>query len=294
MNDKDILQRFIFEDASIRGEIVRLEDSYQEIIQQHPYPPLIQTLLGEMLVVANLLSASIKFKGRVTVQFQGKGSLKLVLAQSTHELKLRGLAQYQGTLSEDDLKQQLQKGLLAITMDPEVGSGHRYQGVVAWQGDSLAHSIEGYFIHSEQVPTRLWLAVDQHRAAGFLLQVMPRESTRRGEGQNNWEHVCHLTDTITTKELLQLDITTLLKRLYVEEDVRLFAPSPVHFSCTCSNKRSENALLMLGKEEVEEELNEKQQVVVTCEFCNKEFVFDRVDIARIFKEADSGSSTQLH
>lgn len=297
MNDKDILQRFIFENASIRGEIVRLEESYQVIMKQHQYPPAIKAILGEILVVASLLSASTKIKGRVTVQFQGKGTLKLLLAQSTHDLHIRGLAQWQGDLPADELMKQLKQGLLAITIDPEVGSGSRYQGVVAWQGDSLAHSIEGYFTHSEQLPTRLWLAVNQHRAAGFLIQVMPRESTRLGkniEGQEDWEHISLLTKTLTANELLNLDNATILKRLYVEEDLRLFDASPVSFRCTCSDKRSENALLMLGKDEVEEELNEKQKVVVTCEFCNKEFMFDRVDVARIFKESDSDSSTQLH
>ncbi len=296
MNDKDILQRFIFENASVRGEIARLEESYQTIMRQHKYPPVIQHILGEMLVVANLLSASIKFKGRVTIQFQGKGSLKLLLAQSNHELQLRGLAQWQGEIDQAELLKQLKQGILAVIMDPDTETGNRYQGVVAWRGDSLAESIEGYFSHSEQVPTRLWLAVDQKRAAGFLLQVMPRESNRKGKNTDNeheWEHICHLGATITANELLNLENSVLLKRLFVEEDVRVFEPALISFRCTCSVARSENALRMLGRAEVEEELNAKQQVVVTCEFCNNEFTFDRVDIARIFKQGDA-DTTKLH
>lgn len=297
MNDKDILQRFIFENASVRGEIVRLEESFKTIMQQHQYPPIIQRILGEMLVVASLLSASIKFKGRVTVQFQGKGSLKLLLAQSTHELHIRGLAQWQGELDQAELMKQLKAGVLAVMMDPEASSGQRYQGIVSWRGDSLAQSIEGYFSQSEQVPTRLWLAVDDKRAAGFLLQVMPRESARTGkvvEGQHDWEHVCHLASTITANELLHLDNPTLLHRLYVEDDIRLFNPASVAFRCTCSLARSENALRLLSPEEVAEELAEKQKIVVTCEFCNSEYVFDRVDVARIFKHGNPGASTQVH
>ncbi len=297
MNDKDILQRFIFENASVRGEIVRLEESYQTIMNQHKYPPVIQHILGEMLIVACLLSASIKFKGRVTVQFQGKGGLKLLVAQSNHNLELRGLAEWQGDFAPEELLAQLKQGVLAVTMDPETEGSNRYQGIVPWQGDSLAQSIEGYFSHSEQVPTRIWLAVDQNRAAGFLIQVMPRESNRKGQSEEHesaWEHISHLSATLTARELLQLDNQVLLKRLYVEEDVRIFAPSPVSFRCTCSVKRSENALRMLGEAEVLEELNEKQQIIVICEFCNKEFLFDRVDVARIFKQGDADLSTKLH
>ncbi len=293
MNDKDILQRFLFENAQVRGEIVHLETSFQTIINQHNYPPILQKILGEMLVVVNLLCASIKFNGRVTVQFQGKGKLKLLLAQSTHELNMRGLAQWQGELSATELQAELKAGLLAITMDPQDSTHNRYQGMVAWHGDSLAHSIEGYFIQSEQIPTRLWLAVDEQRAAGFLIQALPHDGMKDDESAD-WEHISLLTDTLTAHELLNLDHKTLLRRLYVEEDVRIFAPTPVSFRCTCSTQRSENALRMLGREEVDEELNQKQQVVVTCEFCNNEFVFDRVDIERIFKPGDAGTSAQVH
>lgn len=297
MNDNDILQSFIFEGASIRGEIVHLEASFQTIMQQHNYPPLIRQILGELLVVAALLSASIKFKGRVTVQFQGKGKLKLLLAQCNNNLQLRGLAQWQGDLQPEELIEHLRRGVIGIIMDPDVIGGKQYQGIVAWQGKSFADSIEGYFKSSEQVPTRLWLAVDEHKAAGLLLQAMPKEIAREGKiatQEYEWEHITHLTATVTPAELLNLPNETLLRRLYVEEDIRLFAPAAVNFYCTCSTQRSENALKLLGLAEVEQELKDKQTVVVTCEFCNKDFVFDRIAIARIFQQDGGSSSTQLH
>ena len=296
MNDKDILQRFIFENVSVRGELVRLEDSFQTIMQQHNYPPLIQQILGEVLVAASLLSASIKFKGQVTVQFQGKKKLKLLLAQCSHELQLRGLAQWQDQLQEAELLTELKQGLLAIMMDPAVSGGNRYQGMVTWQGDSLAQSIEGYFKQSEQVPTRLWIAVNAKHAAGLFIQSMPRESARLGKTSANehWEHISHLSATITAHELLMLDNMTLLRRLYAEEDVRLFTPKSVKFGCTCSLERGENALRLLGREEVEQELHAKQKIVVTCEFCSKEFVFDRVDVERIFKQDKPDSSNKVN
>ncbi len=297
MNDKDSLQRFLFENVAVRGEIVRLEDSFTTIMLQHQYPRVIQKILGEMLVAACLLSASIKLKGRITVQFQGKGNVRLLLAQSNHELQIRGLAQWEGELTQEELLKQLKEGILAIMIDPDVEGGQRYQGIVAWEGDSLARSLEGYFNHSEQLPTRLWLAVNEKRAAGLLLQVMPQAASqldKETKEQEDWEHINHLTSTITADELLNLDNTILLHRLYVEEDVRVFSPSPVVFRCTCSMVRSENALRLLSEEEVEEELRDKQALVVTCEFCSQEYRFDRVDIARIFKDGRSGSSTQIH
>lgn len=291
MNEYDILQRFLFENASVRGEIVRLKDSYQEMMQRHAYPPMIRRLLGEALVAAALLTSIIKFKGRVTVQFRGSGKLKLLLAQCNQDFHLRGIAQWDGEVNQNDLIASSAKGVLAIMMEPDSVDGQRYQGIVAWQGESLAAAIEGYFRDSEQLPTRLWIAVDEHQAAGLFLQILPKE--RPELYQNEWETLVHLTDTLKEKELLAWDNSTLLHRLYSEEDIRLFQPVPVKFQCTCSRERSENALLLVGEEEVKQELKEKQIIVVNCEFCNREFEFDRVDIERIFKKGGQ-SEAQVH
>jgi len=293
MNDKDILQRFLFENAPVRGELVHLNESYQAIIQQHPYSPLIRQLLGEALAVACLLSAIIKVNGRLTVQFRGKGKLKLLLAQCDHQSNLRGIVQCEGELTQGELLEAQQQGVLAIMIDPDVPNAKRYQGIVAWHGASLTQAIEGYFMQSEQLPTRLWLAVNETSAAGLLLQVLPKEKPELF--RNDWEHLLLLTETLTPQELLQLDHATLLHRLYSQEDVRLFAQMPMMFCCTCSVQRSENAILVLGQEEAEQELKDKQKIVVTCEFCNKEYDFDRVDVMAIFKKGGQApGSTQVH
>lgn len=292
MNNKDIIQRFIFENANVRGEIVRLNESFQTIVKQHTYPDAIRKLLGEMLVTSGLLTAIIKTQGRLTVQFQGKEPLKLMLAQCSNDFKLRGLAQWQGDLSEEELLIALKKGTLAIIIDPETTTS-RYQGLVSWQGDSLTESIEGYFRDSEQLPTRLWLAINDTDAVGFLLQTLPAEGAKKTQpviADNDWEHIVCLTETITSEELLTLDNYTLLHRLYSQEEVRVFEPTPVVFGCTCSMQRGEHAIVMLGQAEAEEELKDKQLIVVTCEFCNSEYKFDHVDVARIFKENNNGSS----
>ncbi len=292
MKDKDNLQRFLFENAPVRGEIVHLNASYQQILEQHTYPPLIRQLLGEALAVVSLLSALIKGKGRLTLQFRGTGKLKLLLAQCDHLFNIRGIVQHEGEISESELLTAQQQGVLAIMIDPEMPNASKYQGIVAWQGTSLTHAIEGYFKQSEQLPTRLWLAVNETSAAGLLLQVLPKE---KSELENDWEHLTILTNTVKPEELLELDTSTLLHRLYSQEDVRLFEGTPVAFGCTCSVKRCENAILVLGKEEAEQELEGKQTISVTCEFCHKEYSFDRVDVAAIFKDGGHPlSSTQVH
>lgn len=297
MNNKDILERFIFANTAVRGEIVHLDQSFQTIMNQHKYPPVIRKLLGEALAATCLLFATIKFDGRLSVQFQGKGKLKLLLAQCDQDFHLRGLARFDNDLSEADLESAIGDGILTITMEPSSG-GQRYQGIVAWQGGSLAHAIEGYFRDSEQLPTRIWFAVNETGVAGLLLQALPEaglDKSSKVTGDLDWENLVHLTSTITNDELLNLPTPTLLHRLYFEEDIQLFPSVPVTFRCRCSVERSENAIRILGREEVEEELREKQKIVVTCEFCNREYEFDRVDIEKIFKKGDNPpTSTQIH
>lgn len=294
MKNKNALQRFIFDNLAVRGELVHLEECFQEIMQQHDYPLVIRTILGEMLAAASLLCASVKFKGRLTIQFQGAGKLKLLMAQCTDDNGLRGLAQWREAIQPEELLPLLKQGTLAVIIDPEESAGNRYQGIVAWEGDSLASSLEGYFKYSEQIPTRIWLAVDEERAAGMFIQQMP-QANQDTQADQDWEHVSLLTSTITAHELLTLENETLLNRLYAEDDVRLFEPDAVQFRCTCSEKRSENALRLVGQEEINEELREKQKITVTCEFCNKEYDFDKVDIAKIFTEGNKpDGSTQIH
>lgn len=297
MNNNDTIQHFIFEDAPIRGEIVHLNQSFQHIMEQHDYPPLIKRYLGEALVIVSLLSTIIKFNGRLAIQFQGKGKLKLILVQCDNELHVRGLAQWEGDLTEAEILASLKQGKIVITIDPE-NSKQRYQGIVEWQGETLSESMEGYFQSSEQLPTRIWVTVDDNSAAGFLLQLMPQQEDRTSEIQledYHWKHINHLTNTLTPYELLTLDNAVLLHRLYMEEDVRIFESKIITFQCTCSVKRGENAILVLGQQEAEEELKDKQRIVVKCEFCNREYSYDRVDIARIFLKGDDSSfSTQVH
>lgn len=292
MIKKDTLQRFIFENAPIRGEIVHLHKSFDTIIHQHAYPPPIQRLLGEALSVAALLCAIIKFDGRLTVQFRGKGKLKMLLAQCNEKFHLRGLAKWEGESTYEDLMDAFNQGILTIMLDSGV-SQSRYQGIVSWRGNSLVESIEGYFRDSEQLATKIWLAVSDKMAAGFLLQVIPTaEKEPMGVANEivapHWEHILKLTmEGMIPQKLLLDDERALLTTLYPEEEIRLFEPVKLKFKCTCSRASSANAISLLGREEAEEECRDKKSLVVTCDFCNKEYVFDSVDVAKIFSGKDS-------
>lgn len=297
MANNDTLQRFIFENRLIRGEIVHLRDTFQSIVEGYPAP--IRQLLGEALCAAALLSAVIKFNGKLTLQFSGKGKLKLLLAQCDHHFHVRGLAKWDGemSMSDADLMGSFKEGVLGIVLD--AGLKSQYQGIVSWQGNSLAESIEGYFKNSEQLATKIWLRVNQSSAAGLMLQVVPSsEEEVIGQDdprhfQSDWERVIRQTASFYPEEMLELDNPTLLVKLYPDDEIRLFPSVPVVFKCTCTRKKGENAILLLGRKEAEAELSTSQTILVTCDFCHKKYTFDKIDVAKIF-EKDQPSSTSWH
>lgn len=299
MNSADSLHRFIFENIPIRGEYVFLQESFQTIIEQHNYPEALRRLLGEALCVSALLSAVIKFNGRLTVQFRGKGRLKLLLAQCTNHFHLRGLAKWEGDLSYHDLMNAFQDGVLVIMLDTGKTKSN-YQGIVAWRGNSLVDSIEGYFQESEQLPTKLWLTVNSHSAVGLLLQSVPakelnKPSIEKEVFATQWSHINKLMTNFDPKAMLSVGYPAILNKLYPQEDIRIFPSVPVSFRCTCSRKKGEDAILLLGHEEAEAELKAKSNIVVNCDFCNKEYIFDRIDVAKIFKNKHRpASDIHLH
>lgn len=296
----DILHRFIFENDPVRGEYIKLQDSLHTILKQHDYPPAVARLLGEALTIAALLSAIIKFKGRLTVQFRGKGKLRLLLAQCDDQNQIRGLAKYdEGVTTYEELIAAFHDGVLVIMIDTG-SNGQRYQGVVEWKGDSLAESIEHYFDRSEQLATKIKLAVNEEAAIGFLLQVVPMPDTTSIGIQNeiimpSWQRISKLTEAADDSVLRVIDYPDLLTHLYPEETIRIFDGSPVTFHCGCTRKRGQDAIYVLGRVEAEEELRDKQTIVVTCDFCNQEYVFDRVDVEEIFRLHDQPPpDTHLH
>jgi molecular chaperone Hsp33 len=274
MVDQDNLRRFIFEDIGIRGELVRLDASWQAVLERHAYPDTVRELLGQALAAVVLLSATVKFEGALILQAQGDGPLHTVVAQATHRRTLRGLARWHEDqpLAGNRLDQLLGAGRLVLTLQND--DAEPYQGIVGLEGDNLAEAIENYFTRSEQLATRLWLAADGERAVGLFLQELPTF----GDSQEDWQRVSLLAGTVTERELLLLSGEELLYRLFSEEAVRLFEPEPVSFRCTCSRERVESVLRSMGREELEEGLQQQGELDVNCEFCNRRYRFDAVDV----------------
>ena len=279
--DTDTLHRFVFEHTDVRGELVRLDASWRAVLERQQYPAPVRQLLGEALAALTLLSATIKFDGFLHLQLRGDGPLELVLVEVTAQRTVRGLARWSGAVPAAPLAAQVGKAGLTLTIDPGAGR-ERYQGLVAVEQDSLAATLEDYFRQSEQLATRLWLAADAHCAAGMLLQRLP-ESTPDPDA---WNRDVMLGETLTPSELLTLSSRELLRRLFHEQDLRLFEPEPVSFRCRCSRERVATVLRGLGYDEVRDILDEQGEVSVTCEFCSQTQVFDAVDVERLFAASD--------
>ncbi len=285
----DTTQRFLFEEHNIRGEIVRLHQSYLQCTENRDYPLSVQKLVGEALAASVLLTTSLKFEGSLTLQVQGAGPLHLLLSQCTHELQVRGLAKW-NQAPDPTLPFSFSHGTLAITLKPKEGT--QYQGTVELSGYNLAEALEVYFEQSEQLPTYLFLTSDAEYVAGFFLQKIP--GNNQDPLNEYWDHFVHLARTLKSEELLELDAPTLLRRLFSEEDIYLFDPKKVSFQCRCNLDRMSSAIFSLGQEEALSLLSTNKTIVVTCEFCLHHHTFDRIDVEQIFKghapTEDSGST----
>ncbi|KFZ36623.1 molecular chaperone Hsp33 [Shewanella mangrovi] len=285
--NKDSLYRYLFDNVDVRGELVQLEESYQQIVNAHQYPPRLQLLLGELMAATSLLTATLKFKGDISVQLQSQGPVSLAVINGNNQQQLRGVARWSDTIADDaSLSDLLPNGHMVITLTPV--DGERYQGVVALDKASIAACLEGYFAQSEQLPTGIWLFADGKQAAGMLLQILPGQAAETGE----FDHLQQLTATITADELFGLSAEQVLHRLYHQEHVRLFDPIPVSFKCTCSRERSAAAIMTLPKTELDEIIAEHGVVEMGCEFCNSQYRFDAVDVEALFNDAETAPVRQ--
>ncbi len=304
MTTGDSLQRFIFEHAPIRGEIVHLDATWQAVLERRDYPPRVRDILGEMMAAAALLTSTLKFDGRLIMQVQGNGPVSLLVVECTSDRTMRAIAQWDGEVPDAPLSELVGDGRLAVTIDPQKGK-ERYQAIVNLEGHTVAEAFENYFARSEVAPahpcardtcasctsqldTRLWLASDPRQAAGMLLQRLPGNPEMDEEA---WGRAVHLGSTITREELLALPVREIIHRLYHEEDIRLFSRMPVSFRCSCSRERVESVLRMLGHGEIQSILAEQGTVRVDCEFCGGHYEFDRIDAEHLFASLHSTPAT---
>jgi molecular chaperone Hsp33 len=306
MHDRDCLHRFMFEQFPIRGHLVHLDAAWRALIEHREYPAAIRDTLGEAVAASLLLAATVKFEGVLSLQLQGDGPVHLLLAQCTGGLGVRGLARYRdgvhtgagaGTGADaDGIVNLIGAGNLTVTLETD-DSAQRYQGIVPIAGQRLAESLQVYFEDSEQLPTRLWLHADAFGASGMLLQKLPAAEAPPGADtaavEDAWRRVQLIGETLTPEELQTLADAEILHRLFNEDDVRLFEPAPVYFRCRCSRERVSRMLQGLGHRESRSILAERGEVEVRCDFCNRAYVFDAVDVEQLFNAGvtgDSGSS----
>ena len=295
----DRLLKFVFAEAPVRGEVVRLDDAWRRMIAHHDYPAPVLALLGQMTAAVALLAASIKFNGALILQIHGDGPVRLLVAECQPGFGLRATAKLEENAVIDDAADLMAlvntrgEGRCAITLDPRdrLPGQQPYQGVVSLDGTSIATVLETYMQQSEQLDTRLWLAADGNAAAGVLLQKLPREGGRAGEAGDTdaWPRAQMLADTLTTDELVSVPADALLQRLFWQERLVPGEPARPHFACNCSRSRIGQMLRALGRDEIDAIIAERGNVEVTCDFCNARQQFDAIDAAHLFATGETGA-----
>jgi molecular chaperone Hsp33 len=290
----DQVQRFIVEDHPVRGHWVHLDQAWRSVREHKDYPPAIRDLLGEAVTAAVLLAATLKFEGTLTLQLQGNGEVHLLVAQCTHDFRIRAVARYgkNPPAATPAFKHLVgDEGRVVVTVEA-AERDMRYQGVVPLTGESLSECLESYFATSEQLPTKVRLVADTERAAGFLVQRLPSPEQEKifefsdeddaVELRSPWEDAQKAVTEMQPAELLTTPIEGVLQSHLGEHDVRLFKPQSVEFRCRCDPERVHNILRALGEGEVRDVLKEQGSVTVTCDYCNRPYRFDAEDIERLF------------
>ncbi len=297
----DQLHRFLLENLHVRGEYVKLETAWQDILQTTFYPKPIRDILGEATAAIALLAASLKFKGSLTLQMNNTYPVNMFVVQAKSDGSIRAIARWKGDIDENarfndlfvnsptpDDSSTSKQGTLIISVEQEDNT-ERYQSIIALDGDNLADILATYFKQSEQLSTYFSLSTSTNSVAGLMLQSLPSEKENSG-----WNHAHTLAQTVTKDELLNLNVETLLHRLYHEEEVRLFDPEALYFACSCSQQKIENMIRSLGEVEANSVIKEQGSIQVDCQFCNQHYSLDTFDVKRIFTELGNPGTGSVH
>ncbi|MCA1924681.1 MAG: Hsp33 family molecular chaperone HslO [Thiobacillus sp.] len=273
------MRSFLFEALDIRGAWVQLGGAWQEMTAGRNYPGPARDLLGQMAAVTTLIAANLKQPGRLTFQMRGSGGVSLLVMDCDAQLRLRGMARTTPAIAPGKLPDLLGEGALTLTLET-ADTRQPYQSHVPIAGGSLAEAFEHYLAQSEQLPTRLWLAAGADAAAGLFLQALPGAAARDADG---WTRVQVLADTVKDEELLTLGAIKLIERLFPEEDVRVYDPRPVSYSCPYDPAKIYAMLKNVGLAECQSILAEHGEIRVHDDICNHEYVLDAAAVAALFK-----------
>jgi molecular chaperone Hsp33 len=280
------VQGFLLEESGIRGALVRLQETWRQVIAEHDYPPPVRTLLGEGVAATVLLASGIKAKPSVSLQLQGEGPLKLMVVQCADGSRVRGMAHYSAAPQALPL---LGQGKLVVNLDTGRPNGF-FQGIVPLSSAKLDGCLEAYFRQSEQLATRLILKSSETRVAGLLLQVLPGREEERADAAFGDAAAC--ADLVSAEELTELAAEELLPKLFSGHAIRLFSAKPVAHDCRCTPERLAGVVRMLGADELKSLIAEQGHVELTCEFCNRAFRYDDAQVQAILRV--STHSSLLH
>jgi molecular chaperone Hsp33 len=279
----DQLHRYVFDQLDCRGELVQLNQSLNQVFANHQYPAPVKQLLAELMAATALLTATLKFKGDISVQIQGDGPVAYAVVNGNDQLELRAMARVQGEIEQPQLQAMVGKAHMVFTISPD--KGERYQGVVSVEGETIAECIEGYFKQSEQLKTKIWIATDlneqNNRAGALFLQVLP---VNKVQAEEDFTHLATLSATVKDRELLDLDATTLLTRLYHQDNPTVFEPKDITFKCGCSRDKTAAALAGMDHQSLLEQVEQQGPIKVDCQFCLACYSFDTDDINKIHRQ----------
>ena len=275
---------------------MRLSHAWRALREHQDYPPAVQQLVGEAVSAIVLLAATLKFDGLITLQLQGKGLVNLLVAQCTHDFKVRAMARHDPIGGEAGFRSLAGDGQIVVTVEA-TDRASSYQGVVPITGNSLSESLEAYFQQSEQLPTRVMLAASSGVVSGMLVQRIPgaggtQEQLDETALETAWQKADDAMSSLARGRLLEDDVEQRLVDMFGVDEVRVFSGHEVKFECRCSRERVANVLRSLGVEEVRSVIEEQGACTVTCEFCQKPYRFDAIDVETLFNDnAPQGSSS---
>ncbi|MCF6345721.1 MAG: Hsp33 family molecular chaperone HslO [Thiomicrorhabdus sp.] len=282
--EKNTIQRFLFKELSIRGQVIQLHDAWQAMIKDRHYPPVISKLLGELTAFSVIMATGMKHNGKITLQIQGTGPITLLIVEVTHDLKIRGIAKTNQTIQhQSSLDELLGDGQILVTIENTQTNRH-FQSYVERTGDTIIEVCKNFLTQSEQQPTKLWLAATEEALGGVFIQKMPDSDDRDKDG---WNRIHSIATTVKDQELTELTSETLLHRLFHEEEVTLFEAQKVQYECPKDKSRVDQMLIGLGEEEVRKILKEQGEIVIHNEICNFHVRYDEAAVDALFENEET-------
>lgn len=282
----DSIQRFIFNDYAIRGEVVQLQKSYAALIEGHNYPDCIKTLLAKMQTAICLITSTLKLQGSIMLQIRGQGALHYAYVNSNHLNETRGLASFEEGLSGTTLKEIVgENAIMSVTVIPD--EGQQYQGIIALDKPTIAECIEEYYHQSMQIDTKIYIFADIEKAVagGMLLQVLPSDNHKKQA--EDFNHCTTLADTLTAAEVLTLDSQDVIYRLFNQDSVNIFPNEPICFKCMCSREHFHEMLSHLNPNEISEIISGPGSAEIECHCCGKKYTYNQEELLEILHEAKS-------